>query len=49
VDDTELQRRRAAWQPPAPHAGAERGYLNLFLREVMQANEGCDFAFCRPG
>jgi len=48
VDDAELARRRAAWQPPAAHAGAERGYLNLFLREVLQANEGCDFAFCRP-
>ncbi len=48
VDDAELQRRRATWQPPPPHAGADRGYLNLFLREVMQANDGCDFAFCRP-
>ena len=32
VDDAELARRRAAWRPPAPHAGAERGYLHLFLR-----------------
>jgi dihydroxy-acid dehydratase len=48
VEAAELARRRAAWQPPAPHRGAERGYLHLFLREVMQANDGCDFAFCRP-
>jgi dihydroxy-acid dehydratase len=48
VDDAELQRRRAAWRPPAPPPGADRGYLHLFLREVIQANEGCDFAFCRP-
>ena len=47
VDEAELGRRRAAWRPPAPHPGADRGYLHLFLREVLQANEGCDFAFCR--
>jgi dihydroxy-acid dehydratase len=48
VDDAELTRRRAAWQPPAPPAGAERGYLRLFLEQVTQADQGCDFAFCRP-
>ena len=48
VDDTELARRRAAWQPPAPPPGAERGYLRLFLDQVTQADQGCDFTFCRP-
>jgi dihydroxy-acid dehydratase len=49
VDDAELARRRANWQPPAPPAGAERGYLRLYLEQVTQADEGCDFAFCRAG
>jgi len=48
VDATELTARRAAWQKPPPPAGAERGYLKLFLDQVLQADAGCDFAFCRP-
>ncbi len=48
VDAAELDRRRAAWTPPAPPEGAERGYLRLFLDQVLQADAGCDFAFCRP-
>ena len=48
VDEVELQTRRAAWQPPAPPPGADRGYLRLFLEQVTQADQGCDFAFCRP-
>ena len=49
VDTAELGRRRAAWVPPAPPPGAERGYLRLYLDQVLQADQGCDFAFCRPG
>jgi dihydroxy-acid dehydratase len=49
VDASELARRRDTWAPPAPPQGAERGYLRLFLDQVLQADEGCDFAFCRPG
>jgi dihydroxy-acid dehydratase len=41
VDDAELDRRRAAWQPPAPHF--RRGYGALFTAHITQANEGCDF------
>jgi dihydroxyacid dehydratase/phosphogluconate dehydratase len=41
----ELERRRAVWQPP-PSAYA-RGYGRLFLEHVVQADEGCDFGFCR--
>ncbi len=48
VDDATLAARRADWQPPAPPVGAERGYLKLFLDQVLQADEGCDFGFCRP-
>ncbi|CAH2599137.1 putative dehydratase IlvD1 [Rhodovastum atsumiense] len=48
VDEADLARRRAAWSPPPPPPGAERGYLRLYLDQVLQADEGCDFAFCRP-
>jgi dihydroxy-acid dehydratase len=47
VEDAELARRRAAWRRPAEPPGAARGYLRLFLDQVLQADEGCDFAFCR--
>jgi dihydroxy-acid dehydratase len=43
VDQAELDRRRAAWQPPKPHA--ERGYVKLYLDHVLQANEGADLDF----
>jgi dihydroxy-acid dehydratase len=49
IDDAELERRRAAWTPPAPPPGAERGYLRLYLECVLQADEGCDFDFLAPG
>jgi dihydroxy-acid dehydratase len=45
VDDAELARRRAAWTPPAPHAGSERGYLKLYLDHAQQAGDGVDFDF----
>jgi dihydroxy-acid dehydratase len=45
VDDTELARRRAAWTPPTPHEGSDRGYLKLYLDHVQQAGEGADFDF----
>jgi dihydroxyacid dehydratase/phosphogluconate dehydratase len=43
VSDEELARRRADWKAPDPHA--RRGFLSLFLNEVTQADEGCDFRF----
>ena len=49
VDEAELAARRAAWVPPPAHAGADRGYLRLYLEQVTQADEGCDFGFCVPG
>ena len=49
VDDAELGRRREAWTRPAPPPGAGRGYLNLYLDTVLQADEGCDFEFLVPG
>jgi len=45
VDDAELQDRRAAWTPPAKKD--ERGYRRLYEDQVLQANEGCDFAFLK--
>ena len=48
VDDAELARRQAAWTPPPAHAGSDRGYKKLYLEQVLQADEGADFAFMQP-
>ena len=45
VSDDEMQRRRADWRPPARHF--TRGYGKMFLDHVLQADQGCDFDFCR--
>jgi dihydroxy-acid dehydratase len=47
VDDEELGRRRAAWQPPPAKFG--RGYGALYLQHITQADEGCDFDFLEAG
>ena len=45
VDDAELKKRAAtrAKAEPAP----VRGYANLYAREVLGADQGCDFAFLK--
>jgi dihydroxy-acid dehydratase len=43
VDDVALAERRAAWQPPAPHA--TRGYAKLYVDHVLQADKGADLDF----
>ncbi|MEM7130155.1 MAG: IlvD/Edd family dehydratase [Chloroflexota bacterium] len=43
ISDKELAQRRAAWQPPAPLA--ERGYVNMYIQHVQQANTGADLDF----
>ncbi len=43
VSDAELERRRAAWTPPAP--SADRGYERLYHDHVQQADTGCDLDF----
>jgi len=43
VSGEELQRRKAAWQPPRKKY--DRGYGAIFSRHVRQADEGCDFDF----
>lgn len=48
VDEEELTRRRAAFEPSAPPPETLRGYAKLYAGEVLQADEGCDFAFMKP-
>jgi dihydroxy-acid dehydratase len=43
VNDEELARRRAAWQPP--QLAYTRGYGALYLQHVTQAPQGADFDF----
>jgi L-arabonate dehydrase len=43
ISDEELADRRRAWVPRPP--GDTRGYRGLYLRTVMQANQGCDLDF----
>jgi L-arabonate dehydrase len=43
VSEEELKRRRDAWSPPT--AVADRGYANLYIRCVQQADRGADFDF----
>ncbi len=45
VPAEELERRLAAWTPPAPHY--TRGYGRLFIDNVLGADTGCDFDFLR--
>ncbi len=45
VEDNEIKRRLAD-RPPTP-VHYERGYGKLFLDQVTQAHEGCDFEFLR--
>ncbi len=46
VGEAELRERRAAL--PEHLQGEARGYRRLWLDEVLQAEDGVDFAFCRP-
>ncbi len=50
VDPATLEQRRAGWRAPKI-PGSDRGYLKLYLAEVLQAEDGCDFDFLRkhPG
>jgi dihydroxy-acid dehydratase len=44
VDEREIQRRLAEWQPPEPKY--THGYRALWIDQVTQAPDGCDFKFC---
>ncbi len=48
VDDQELDRRRAGYKSSARDAATLRGYDKLYAEQVLQADEGCDFAFMKP-
>lgn len=42
----EIIERKKLWKPlESPHT---RGYPKLFIQEVLQADEGCDFKFLKP-
>ncbi|MFJ6280494.1 IlvD/Edd family dehydratase [Arthrobacter subterraneus] len=44
VSDAELERRESELGPASPTV-PDRGYRRLYVQEVTQANEGCDFQF----
>jgi dihydroxy-acid dehydratase len=43
VDESELERRRAAWKPPP--LPSDRGYYKLYYDHVTQADRGADLDF----
>jgi len=43
VDDAELMKRRAEWVAPEP--AFKSGYQSLYVKHVLQADEGADFDF----
>jgi dihydroxy-acid dehydratase len=45
VPAEELKKRKTAWTPPA--AMPSRGYAQLYMQHVLQAEHGCDFDFLR--
>src|SRR5947208_2654876 len=45
IPAAEMKRRRAAWQPPAPHY--QRGYGKMYLDHLLEGHEGCDFDYLR--
>jgi len=47
VDDAELQARREAFQARTSSEPL-LGYRRLFMEQILQAEEGCDFRACRP-
>ncbi|HMG67915.1 MAG TPA: dihydroxy-acid dehydratase, partial [Chitinophagaceae bacterium] len=47
VDDEELARRRKMWKQP--EFISERGYVNLYVRHVLQADKGADLDFLVGG
>ncbi|MCT8973903.1 dihydroxy-acid dehydratase [Microbaculum marinisediminis] len=48
VDEVELARRRAAFSPTLRDPETLRGYDRLYAEQVLQADEGCDFAILKP-
>lgn len=47
LSDQEITARLAHYRPPPPAAADRRGYRWLAANHVLQADQGCDFDFCR--
>jgi dihydroxy-acid dehydratase len=43
VSDEELEKRRNEWKKNAP--ASARGYVNLYVKHVLQADKGADLDF----
>ncbi len=48
VDDVELEARRRRFKARKPREEDARGYRKLFMEQITQADEGCDFSFLKP-
>jgi len=48
VSDAELAERRKKWKAPKPRKEDQRGYRRLFMEQITQPDEGCDFTFLKP-
>ncbi|MDT7828763.1 IlvD/Edd family dehydratase [Pricia sp. S334] len=47
IPEEELNKRKAAWKPPAPMA--DRGYVKMYVDHVEQADKGADLNFLVGG
>lgn len=47
ISEKELEKRRKEWT--APETASDRGYVNLYVNNVEQADKGCDFRFLKGG
>ena len=47
VDETELNRRRSCWVSDNQEVKTRRGYDRIYAEQVLQADEGCDFAILK--
>ena len=45
LSEAEMARRKSKWVAPASRY--ERGYVNMYLKHIEQADKGCDFDFLR--
>jgi dihydroxy-acid dehydratase len=48
VEDPEVQRRRAEFTPQTRDPETLRGYDRIYAENILQADEGCDFACLKP-
>ena len=48
VDDAELESRRAEFTPQTRNPETLRGYDRIYAENILQADEGCDFACLKP-